>query len=155
MIADAQNRIGRTLSIYPLMILSALKYERRTSVERLAEITNLPEARIRTSIESLVECGLIEAVGNGKARPYILSEKVYRERNGYAEYVRQTGIDKIRYPELIRKLAENQDGFVTKADVCSLLQISERQAYDVLKQMVADGRLELACGGRYSKYRIR
>ena len=155
MIADAQNRIGRTLSIYPLMILSALKYERRTSVERLAEITNLPEARIRTSIESLVECGLIEAVGNGKARAYILSAKVYRERNGSAEYVRQTGIDKIRYPELIRKLAENQDGFVTKADVCSLLQISERQAYDVLKQMVADGRLELACGGRYSKYRIR
>ena len=154
MVVDEQNRLGRTLSIYPLMILSALKNERRATVERLVEITNLTEARIRTSIENLVECGLIEAVGNGKTRTYILSAKVYRESDATAEYVRQTGIDKIRYPELVVKLAKQQDGIVTKADVCSLLNLTEPQAYMVLKQMTADGTMELLCGGRYAKYKL-
>lgn len=154
MVADEQNRLGRTLSIYPLMILSALKNERRATVERLVEITNLTEARIRTSIENLVECGLIEAVGNGKTRTYILSAKVYREGDAAAEYVRQTGIDKIRYPELVVKLAKQQEGIVTKSDVCNLLKLTEPQAYMVLKQMVADGTMELLCGGRYAKYKV-
>lgn len=155
MVADEQNRLGRTLSIYPLMILSALKNERRATVERLVEATNLTEARIRTSIENLVECGLIEAVGNGKARTYILSAKVYRESDETAEYVRQTGIDKIRYPELVMKLAKQQDGIVTKSDVCNLLKISDKQAYLVIKKMIEDGMLEKANGGRYAKYRVK
>ena len=136
------------------MILSALKNERRATVERLVEVTNLTEARIRTSIENMVECGLIEAVGNGKTRTYILSAKVYRESDETAEYVRQTGIDKIRYPELVVKLAKQQEGIVTKSDVCRLLKLTEPQAYMVLKQMVADGTMELVCGGRYAKYRV-
>ncbi|MBQ8562732.1 MAG: putative DNA binding domain-containing protein [Firmicutes bacterium] len=154
MVADEQNRLGRTLSIYPLMILSALKNERRATVERLVEITNLTDARIRTSIENLVECGLIEAVGNGKTRTYILSAKVYRESDESAEYVRQTGIDKIRYPELVLKLAKQQNGFVTKSDVCDLLKISEKQAYTVLKKMIEEGMLKKANGGRYAKYTV-
>lgn len=154
MVADEQNRLGRTLSIYPLMILSALKNERRATVERLVEVTNLTEARIRTSIENLVECGLIEAMGNGKTRTYILSAKVYRESDEAAEYVRQTGIDRIRYPELVIKLAKQQNGIVTKADVGNLLKLTDTQAYMVLKQMVADGVMELACGGRYARYRV-
>ncbi len=155
MIVDEQNRIGRAFSIYPLMILSALKNERRATVERLAEITNLTEARIRTSIENLVERGLIEAVGNGKNRAYILGAKVYHESDETAAYVRQTGIDKVRYPELILKLAKQQGGFVTKANASDLLNISERQAYTILAKLVKEGELEKVCNGKYAKYRIK
>lgn len=155
MIVDEQNRIGRAFSIYPLMILSALKNERRATVERLAEITNLTEARIRTSIENLVERGLIEAVGNGKNRAYILGAKVYHESDETVAYVRQTGIDKVRYPELILKLAKQQGGFVTKTNVIDLLNISERQAYTILAKLVKEGELEKVCNGKYAKYRIK
>ena len=155
MIVDEQNRIGRAFSIYPLMILSALKNERRATVERLAEITNLTEARIRTSIENLVERGLIEAVGNGKNRAYILGAKVYNESDESVAYVRQTGIDKIRYPELILKLAKQQGGFVTKTNASDLLNISERQAYTILTKLVKEGELEKVCNGKYAKYRIK
>lgn len=155
MIVDEQNRIGRAFSIYPLMILSALKNEHRATVERLAEITNLTEARIRTSIENLVERGLIEAVGNGKNRAYILGAKVYHESDESVAYVRQTGIDKVRYPELILKLAKQQGGFVTKANASDLLNISERQAYTILAKLVKEGELEKVCNGKYAKYRIK
>lgn len=155
MIVDEQNRIGRAFSIYPLMILSALKNERRATVERLAEITNLTEARIRTSIENLVERGLIEAVGNGKNRAYILGAKVYHESDETVAYVRQTGIDKVRYPELILKLAKQQGGFVTKTNAIDLLNISERQAYTILAKLVKEGELEKVCNGKYAKYRIK
>ena len=155
MIVDEQNRIGRAFSIYPLMILSALKNERRATVERLAEITNLTEARIRTSIENLVERGLIEEVGNGKNRAYILGAKVYHESDESVAYVRQTGIDKVRYPELILKLAKQQGGFVTKTNASDLLNISERQAYTILAKLVKEGELEKVCNGKYAKYRIK
>ena len=155
MIVDEQNRIGRAFSIYPLMILSALKNERRATVERLAEITNLTEARIRTSIENLVERGLIEVVGNGKNRAYILGAKVYHESDESVAYVRQTGIDKVRYPELILKLAKQQGGFVTKTNASDLLNISERQAYTILAKLVKEGELEKVCNGKYAKYRIK
>ena len=155
MIVDEQNRIGRAFSIYPLMILSTLKNERRATVERLAEITNLTEARIRTSIENLVERGLIEAVGNGKNRAYILGAKVYHESDESVAYVRQTGIDKVRYPELILKLAKQQGGFVTKTNASDLLNISERQAYTILAKLVKEGELEKVCNGKYAKYRIK
>ena len=155
MIVDEQNRIGRAFSIYPLMILSALKNERRATVERLAEITNLTEARIRTSIENLVERGLIEAVGNGKNRAYILGAKVYHESDESVAYVRQTGIDKVRYPELILELAKQQGGFVTKTNASDLLNISERQAYTILAKLVKEGELEKVCNGKYAKYRIK
>ena len=155
MIVDEQNRLGRAFSIYPLMILSALKNEHRATVERLAEITNLTEARIRTSIENLVERGLIEAVGNGKNRAYILGAKVYHESDESVAYVRQTGIDKVRYPELILKLAKQQGGFVTKTNASDLLNISERQAYTILAKLVKEGELEKVCNGKYAKYRIK
>ena len=132
-----------------------MKNERRATVERLAEITNLTEARIRTSIENLVERGLIEAVGNGKNRAYILDAKVYHESDETAAYVRQTGIDKVRYPELILKLAKQQGGFVTKTNASDLLNISERQAYTILAKLVKEGELEKVCNGKYAKYRIK
>lgn len=120
LIADEQNRQGKSLSIYALMILSLLRNERRVPLERIVSITNLGESKIRASIETLIEAGLIEALGRGNTRTYMLSAKVYRENNESIQYVRQAGIDSIAYPEMVLKLAKTQDGTVTKQDVAEL-----------------------------------
>lgn len=153
-IADEQNRQGKPLSIYALMILSVLHNERRCTVGRIVELTNLSENRIRSAIETMIESGLIEAVGKGKNRTYILSEKIYREKKETIQYVRQTDIDSVRYPELVMKLANTQNGIITKQDVAELLKISPSQAYAVIKKLQKEGLLELLCGGKYSKYRV-
>ena len=153
MIADEQERQGKPLSIYTLMILSVLKYERRSTVYRIVELTNLSENKVRSAIESMLELGLIEAAGKGKERTYMLGKKIYRENKKTIQYVRQTDIDSIRYQELVMKLAETQDGIITKQDVIELLKVSPSQAYAVIKELQKMGKLELLCGGKYAKYK--
>ena len=153
-VADEQNRQGKPLSIYVLMILSVLNNERRCTVERIVELTNLGENKIRSAIEFMIESGLIEASGKGKNRTCILGKKIYRENKKAIQYVRQTDIDSIRYPELVMKLANTQNGIITKHDVIELLKVTPSQAYTVIKKLQAEGRLELLCGGKYSKYKV-
>lgn len=64
MIADEQNRRDRPLSINALMILSTIRNERRITVERLSEVIHLNKIRTNATIKSLVEAGLVEAIGN-------------------------------------------------------------------------------------------
>ena len=154
LIADEQNRQGKPLSIYTLMILSVLKIERRSTVSRIVEITNLSENKVRSAVENMLELGLVEASGKGKDRTYILGKKLYRENKKTIQYVRQTDIDSIRYPELVMKLASTQDGVITKQDVVELLKITPTQAYAVIRQLTQEGKLELLCGGKYSKYKV-
>ena len=153
-IAEEQGRQQRPLSIYTLMILSLLNSERRCGLDRLVEVTNLSENKVRSAAETLIERGLIEAAGSGKNRTFILGKRVYRETNESIQYIRKTGIDSIRYPELVMKLAKTQQGIITKQDVADLLKISPAQAYSLLKQLKNENRIALVNGGKYAKYRI-
>ena len=90
----------------------------------------------------------------GKAREYILSAKVYRRIENAVGYVRQSGIDSVKYPELIIKLAQNQNGYVTREDVVKLLNLSETQAYRTLATLKEQGVLVLEGTGRGAKYKL-
>lgn len=153
MISNEENRMGRMLPINSLLILSALQTQRRASVHELADIIHISVARTRANIERLLESGLVEATGNGKARAYILSAKVYREQDNSAGYVRQTGIDKLKYDELVLKLAKQQ-GYITRDNVSELLNISNSQAYRILKKLADKGKLVLLGKGRSARYKI-
>lgn len=151
-VADEQNRQGKTLSIYTLMILSLLNSERRCNLERIIELTNLSENKVRSAVENMREMGLIEASGNGKNRSFTMGKKIYREKNESIQYVRQTDIDSIRYPELIMKLARTQNGI--KQSIIEFLNISPSQAYALIKQLQAEKKIRLLNGGKYAKYII-
>lgn len=153
-VSDEQNRQGKSLSIYNLMILSVLNSERRTTIDRIVEVTNLSENKIRTAIEHMIEQGLIEASGRGKNRTFILGAKIYKENKEAIQYVRQSDIDSIRYPEMIIKLANTQNGIVTKQNVAELLKVTPNQAYSYIKKLQKEGKLELVQGGKYSKYKL-
>lgn len=154
MISNEENRTGRPLPIYSLLILSALQNEIRLDTHRLSEIINITKSRIKLNIERLIENGLIEAVGSGKSRAYILSAKVYREGDNAVGYVRQTGIDSIKYEELVLKLAREQKGVITRENVIELLNVSASQAYRILKKLACSGKLSLEGKGRGSKYKL-
>ena len=153
-VADEQNRQGKPLSIYTLMILSVMNMERRVTVDRIVDVTNLSENKVRSAVEKLIEQGLVEASGRGKDRSFILGAKIYKENKETIQYVRQTDIDSIRYPELVMKLANTQNGFITKQDVADLLKITATQAYRIIKKLQNEGRLELLCGGKHAKYKV-
>lgn len=151
MLSDEQQRIGRSLPIYSLLVLNSLKHLYRASVKDLIEDTNIQETKVKNIIESLTEAGLVEAIGTGKGRYYILSSKVYQNADNTAGYVRQTGIDKFRHNELVLKYAKTQ-GFITRANVAGLLHVTPSQAYRILKRLADENKLKLEGKGKYAKY---
>ena len=151
-IEEEQKQNKKNLSLNALMALSAIKSSRRISLQSLSETLHLNIQRMTATVEPLVEAGLLEATGYGNKRSYIFSSRVYKQAKKNIQYVRQTDIDSIRYPELIMKLAEQQSGIITKSDVSELLKISPSQAYIQIKKLVANGRLIAKNKGKYARY---
>ena len=140
MIKDEQNRLGKSFSINQLLVLSLLRSYKKLLLSELQELTNITEIKLKAILVRLEEAGLVEAVPNGRGKAYILSAKVYKADNKSIAYVRQTKIDKIKYPELVLKLAETQ-GEITVRDVTELLNITDAQARYLLNKMIEQGKL--------------
>lgn len=151
MIANEENRLGRSLPINSLLILSTIRSLRRATLSDITRETYMGEARAKAHVEKLIESGLVEGAGNGKNRSYILSSSVYKEQDNIVGYVRQTGIQIQKYEELIIRIAEEQ-GYVTRDNVKELLNVSDNQAYRLLKKLSDKKRLVLIGNGRSSKY---
>lgn len=154
MISDEQARSGRSLPIHSLLVLNALKKLQRGTIDDICAETNVAEARVRTTIEKLVTSGLVEAIGSGKKRSYLLSSRVYERRDNLVGYVRQTNIDDLRFEELVLKLTAKQ-GSVQRQDVVELLHIDPHKAYRLLKKLVDEDKLILTNKGRYARYVLK
>ena len=154
MISNEENRLGRSLPINSLLILSALQSQRRLTITEIAEVTNIGEIRAKAVVEKLVEAGLVDASGNNKARFYILSSKVYKEQDNIVGYVRQTGIDAVKYEAWIMELIQKQGGRITRDNVVELLNVTPSQAYRLLKKMSDKGRINLVGSGRAAYYEL-
>lgn len=154
MISNEENRLGRSLPINSLLVLSALQNQRRLTIAEIVEVTNIGEIRAKAVVEKLVEAGLVEASGNNKSRFYMLSSKVYKEQDNIVGYVRQTGIDAIKYEAWIMELLQKQGGKITRENVVELLNVTPPQAYRLLKKMSDKGRIKLIGSGRSAYYEL-
>ena len=153
MISEEQKRVGHSLPIYSLLILNVLKQLHQATLHEISQVLKREESRLKVVLETLVESGLVEALGNGRGRNYMLSSKAYGADKA-AAYVRQKGIDEIRYPELVLELARKQ-GEVRRADVVTLLHISAPKAYRLLRRLQEEGKLALHGKGAGAYYTVR
>ena len=138
LITEEQRRTGEPMPLNALFALNVLKRGRRMSLAEIVQNTNIPETKIRGTLERLIEAGIIEAVGSGRGRVYILDVKAYQNPT---QYVRQRGIDQLRYRELVVSLAKKQKS-ITRKDVIELLRVTPPQAYRILNKLVQEGILE-------------
>lgn len=134
LLSEQQQRTGVPVPLNALLALNLLRQARRMTAAEISKEAHIPEAKMHATLEYLIETGLIEAIGTGRGRAYILSAKSYKDP---IKYVRQTDIDRLRYPELVVKLAR-QKGSISRKDVIELLHISPPQAYRLLKKMTDD-----------------
>ena len=86
MISNEENRLGRSLPINSLLILSALQSQRRLTIAEISKVTNIGEIRAKAVVELLnvtpsqayrllkkmSDKGRIKLVGNGRAAHYEL-----------------------------------------------------------------------------------
>lgn len=120
----------------------------------LAITSSTSRTRRRATVEALLEAGLVEARGGSTTRSYMLGGKVYSRSGKEAGYVRQSDIDKVRYPELVMKLAERQGGSVATRDVEGLPRLHRKQAYRLLVKLVEEGKLVLVGRGGGAHYEV-
>lgn len=154
MLREERERTGKPLSLSSLLALDALKMQRRLTVRELAAQLHITNVVARTTLESLVEAGMVVARGNSPARSYTLSSSVYARSGKEAGFVRQADIDKIRHPELVMKLAIQQGGSVATREVESLLHLHRKQAYRLLVKLVKSGDLKLVGKGGAARYEV-
>ena len=152
MISEEQRRLGHPLPIYALLVLNTLKQMHQATLRELAEALKRDESRIKAVVEALVESGLVEALGNGRGRNYMLSPKAYGKENT-AAYIRQKGIDELRYEELVLELARKQKS-IKRADVIALLHVSPAKAFRILQRLVKNQKLTLQGKGAGAYYTL-
>lgn len=131
LITEEQQKTGEPVSLNALFVLNSLKHNHRMSLGEISAECNIPETKLRPTLERLIEGGIVDGIGSGRGRAYVLSAKTYKDP---AQYVRQTDIDVIRYSELVMKLAHTKE-YITRKDVVDLLHISGPQAYRLLKKL--------------------
>lgn len=149
LISDEQKRTGVPMPLSALFALNTLRDNRRMTAAEISSRVNISESKMHMTLERLVETGLVEGIGNGRGRVYVLSPKVYKSA---VKYVRQTDIDAIRYEELVLKLVETQKT-ITRKDVIELLHITPPQAYRLLKKMAEKHILILEGNTSAAKYK--
>ncbi|MBR1736941.1 MAG: putative DNA binding domain-containing protein [Firmicutes bacterium] len=154
MILEEQKKSGGTIPINSLFVLNELKQNRRMSAKELADSTNITETRMRQTLETLVESGLVERMGTNANAKYILSSKVYKESDNTIGYVRQTGVDTVRYPEMMLKFAKKNGGRITRAEAAELCRIEPSQAYRILKKLSDENKLNLVGTGKNAHYEL-
>jgi len=151
LLAEERERSGKSMSLDGLLILDKLKSERRCDFDVLSGSLDMSDQRLRTVLGQLTEAGLVESAGVGARRTYMLGAKVYRRSGRAMDYVRQSDIDRVRYPELIIKLMHEQKS-VSKNDVMELLHLEGNQAYYQLRKLVLEGRAKKVGSGRNVRY---
>ena len=152
MIGDEERRRGAPLPVWSLIVLSLLREHRRLTMVQLCDFSHLEHRRIVSAVENLVEAGLVEGVGSGSSRSYMLSAQVYKRSEGLASYARQRDIDATRRSGLVLEFAEKNDGVVTTADVMDLFGLSYISAYRLLKKLEDAGKLRREGNGPSSRY---
>ncbi|MFB6261256.1 MAG: DNA glycosylase AlkZ-like family protein, partial [Thiohalorhabdaceae bacterium] len=140
LILEEEERRGGPLPVESLMVLSALREARRLSSQDLAEALDMEQAQARQVLEPMVEAGLVEAHGAKRNRTYTLSGRLYRELGQKAEYVRQSGFDRVQQDEMVLKYVR-EHGRITRREAADLCRLGPRQAGKLLQRLVGEGRL--------------
>lgn len=151
LISEEQKRTGSPLPLNSLLVLNVLKNNHRMSLADMSHECTIPESKLKTTLERLTESGLIDAMGSGRGRAYVLSAKAYTDP---IQHVRQTDIDAVRYKELVMTLARRKE-YITRGDVIELLHVSPSQAYRQLKKLVDEGILALDGTTSAAKYTLK
>lgn len=143
----------RPLPVNTLLVRNLLKDSPRSDVKQLSDALNLPETMVKSILGKAIETGVVEGYGAGRGQNYILSHKLYQDRQSTAGYVRQRDIDEARYQKLIVSVAKSNE-YISRVDVVKLLHVKEPKAYGLLKSLVVQGVLQPVNKGWCAKYRL-
>ena len=134
-----------------LLILSRLRDERRLTTAQIAVSVQKSEVETRSSIEKLVEAGLLDAHGTGRGRTYTLGSTVYRRSGQKIAGVRQDGFKPIQQEQMVLSYIDKH-GSIKRAEVAELCRLTMPQAYHLLNKLKKRNLIEKKGQKRYTVY---
>lgn len=152
MIITEEQRLQKSMPLDALIALSVLKTEHRAPIAHLSAAIQKSESDTRSILEWLIESGLVEGIGNGRARRYMLSAKVYSAANNKAGYTRQRGWNTLQERELILSHLEKYNQ-ISRKDVMELCRCSPDHATWLLCHLMKDNILQKYGAGRGTFYK--
>jgi len=141
LVVEQENaQSGAMLPIDSLIVLAALREQKRLSTEELARHIHRDVYRARGVLEQLVEAGLVQRHGNTRNRSYTLSAEVYRAKGDQVEYTRQAGLSRLRHEQMVLSHVEHH-GRIQRSEVVALCHLTVDQAAKLLNKMKVNGQL--------------
>jgi ATP-dependent DNA helicase RecG len=131
---------GAMLPIDSLIVLAALREQKRLNTEELAHHIHRDTSVAKRTLEKLVEAGLVQPHGNTRNRSYTLSAEMYRAKGGQVEYTRQAGFSRLQHEQMVLGHVRHH-GRIQRSEVIELCHLTADQAAKLLKKLKIEGRL--------------
>lgn len=154
MLVTEERRMDKMMPVDALIVLATLRHERRATLDELSHRIQKRESDARNTVEWLVELGVVEGVGNGRARRYMLSSKMYALSGNEAGYTRQHGMTTLQEKDIILRHLESFSR-ISRADVVELCRCDRNHAYYLLKLLLQDGIIKKIGSGKSAYYAQR
>ena len=154
MISDEEKRLGHSLPINFLLILSALQAGQRMDIEEISDKTHIDPVRVKNNVLKLMEDDLVEEFGSGRNKVYRLDPKAYRESGSIPRRTRQKYVFQDKDLDAIARLAGEHQGLISREEVMNALHISKDQAYRLLRNLTQQTKLEIIKKGRSTRYKV-
>ncbi|MCS7065834.1 MAG: hypothetical protein NZL85_06100, partial [Fimbriimonadales bacterium] len=135
-----REREGQALGLDELLILFALRRQRELKLAEAARILQLNLDQARVVLLRMLRRGLLERSGVRKGLLFRLSGAAYQELGESIAYIRERGIDALRYEELILSYVR-QFGGVNNRITRELLGVDVNTAKRLLSKLHAEGKL--------------
>ncbi|TAM70628.1 MAG: winged helix-turn-helix transcriptional regulator [Microbacteriaceae bacterium] len=142
---------GRSFELADLQIVRALRDDPRLALGELARILQRSETWTRTRLTRLLEEGVVEMRGDGRARRYTLSGATYRAFSQAAGYVRARAFDEPQRQQMILTFVDAH-GSISRGEASELCGTSPDAARRILKRMVESGALRVEGERRTARY---
>ena len=145
------GREGHPFSQDELLLLNALRHERRMTVSDAATTIQRGKGDAATVLRKLSESGIVEMRGTAGRRVFQLSE-VTSLRLGDRTDARRGRAEPVQHHEMVGRYLEDHSS-ISRRDVAELCAISNPQAYRLLKKMESEGvLLRVGTRGRSVRY---
>jgi ATP-dependent DNA helicase RecG len=156
LVVEQENERGSILPIDSLIVLAALREQKRLGADELARRIHRDPMGARRTLEQLVEAGLVQAHGNTRGRSYTLSANVYRTggKGNYAAYTRQAGFDDLQREQMVLNYIR-QHGCIHRNEVIDLCLLNTNQAANLLKRLKVEGKLVMHGKRRGTFYTLK
>ncbi|MFV0434385.1 MAG: RNA-binding domain-containing protein [Leucobacter sp.] len=150
-VIEHDQRSSRQFELPDLQIVRALKDSPRMTLGEITEVLQQPQQRTRSRLTALLEDGLIEMHGDGRARRYTLSASTYRALSSTANYVRVRPFDEHQQVQMILNYVD-ANGSISRGEAAELCGTNPESVRRLLFRLRDEGVLRIEGDRRAARY---